>query len=301
MPDGPKVDVSVVVSSFNRSKMLSATIESLLAQRTDVSHEVVIVNNNSTDDTADVIQSYTAVRYVFEPRQGVAYGRNAGVDAASGSLIAFTDDDVVAAPDWVERVFRTFQQKPEFGCIGGRVLPRWPSDPPAWLTPKHWSPLALLDYGPAQATDQNNPKCLVTANMAVRREIFEQLGRFDPHFQKSKGIICAGEDRELQERYWRRGGRCWFEPSLLVYAEVQPDRLTKAYHRRWHYGHGQFNAFLEDDEKNLSAYMWKRLLLETASAAANYMVGRNDAGFGHELLARYAAGYLNKDSYKKNY
>ena len=210
-----------MISTYNRQDSLTATIESILAQKNAPEYELIVVDNCSTDGTTARIKKYASrsslLRYVYEPRQGVSFGRNAGIAQSSAALIAFTDDDVVVPEDWLKSIQAVFEQKPEFGCIGGRVLPRWPAPPPPWLTPKHWAPLALLDYGEAQAFDMKNRKCLITANMAIRRGVLEQIGGFLPRFQKTAGSTCSIEDRELQERYWQAGGRCWFDPSITVY------------------------------------------------------------------------------------
>ena len=186
-------DISVVVSTYNRSKTLAGTIKGLLLQEGSTTFELIVVDNNSTDDTAAVVHSFVKqsplVRYVFEPKQGVSYGRNAGIDAAQSGLLLFTDDDVTPDPRWVEQSKALFESKPQFGCIGGKVLPLWPSPPPSWLTREHWSPLALLDFGSGMTMNSANRKCLITANMGIRRSVFAEIGCFAPHLQKTKGRL----------------------------------------------------------------------------------------------------------------
>src|SRR5438105_3335543 len=105
MPQSP--DISVVISTYNRCGWLSGALESVLAQETGgARYEVIVVDNNSTDQTREVVEAFMArgqanLRYVFEGQQGLSYARNAGIAAARAPLIAFTDDDVRAARDWV--------------------------------------------------------------------------------------------------------------------------------------------------------------------------------------------------------
>ncbi len=305
MPEA-KPEISVVISTYNRSSMLRGTIASILQQKGDTQFELIVVDNNCTDDTAAVIDSFAKqsplVRYILERQQGVSFGRNAGIAAAQADIIAFTDDDVVPDPRWVEQIRNVFASKPDFGCIGGKVLPLWPKDPPAWLTREHWTPLALLDYGEGQEIGLKNRKCLITANMAVRRKVFDQIGTFTPVYQKTIGSTCSIEDREIQERYWRAGGRCWFDPSLVVHADIQPERLEKLYHRKWHYSHGRLHAILGDPEiegtgakiLNAPSYMYRRLAEKTAGALIKSLTGREDRAFTDEIEARFYAGFLNK-------
>jgi glucosyl-dolichyl phosphate glucuronosyltransferase len=148
-------DVSVVISTFDRCASLSRTLNSLLAQQVPASldYEIIVVDNNSTDSTAAVVESYcrrepARVRYVFEPRQGVSYGRNAGIRASRAPIVAFTDDDNEVDPHWVATVKATFDSHSETVAIGGRILPQWPRTVlPRWLDRRHWAPLAILDYG----------------------------------------------------------------------------------------------------------------------------------------------------------
>jgi GT2 family glycosyltransferase len=297
-------EISVVISTYNRRDSLARTLESILAQENAPEYELIVVDNRSTDSTASLIKDYAGrsdrVRYVFEPRQGVAYGRNAGIAKAAAPIIAFTDDDVVVSANWLKTIHAAFEEKPEFGCIGGKVLPRWPAPPPPWLTSRLWAPLALLDYGEAQPLGPDNRKCLITANVAVRREVFACIGVFSPEFQKSAGVIYALEDTELQERYWRAGGRCLFDPRIEVYAEVQSFRLEKQYHRRWNFDFGAWQARLHEPEFERSkwhlfgvpGHVVRRFAQHSAAALGDTLLRREDRAFEHELKARFFAGFM---------
>jgi len=244
-------DVTVVISTYNRCGQLRHALEALFSQQSDgVKWELVVVDNNSTDHTAAVVDSFIGrhrvrLSYVFEPRQGLSYGRNAGIGQAGASIVAFTDDDVRPAPDWVRRIKYCFDQHPEADFIGGKVLPRWQTPVPAWLTPDHWSPLALVDYGDEEfAVNARRPACLVGANFAFRRSVFDRVGLFSPSLQRVRDGIGSAEDYDIQMRVWRAGGQGLYAPRLVVTTEVQPERTTKAYHRRWYAGHGRFSAVM---------------------------------------------------------
>src|SRR5690349_13182463 len=142
-----EVEISVVVGTYNRSKLLAAALDSLLDQSGAPPHEIIIVDNNSNDSTRELVQSRIAegpsnLRYLFEPKQGTSHARNTGILNARGSIIAFTDDDVRVASDWVANLKREFDAHPEAEFLGGRILPRWKTAPPDWLTRDHWWPLA---------------------------------------------------------------------------------------------------------------------------------------------------------------
>ena len=241
-------DLSVVISTYNRGGMLEAALDSVLAQESrGVRYEVIIVDNNSTDDTREVVasriaQGHADLRYVFEPKQGVSYARNTGVAQATAPLIAFADDDVRVTKDWVANIKREFDLCPEVDYLGGKILPIWPSAPPAWLTRDHWWALALLDCGDKPFyVGAENPVCLPTANASFRRDVFARFGLFSPDFS-------GREDHEFLLRLWCGGSRGLYAPSVIVMADVQPERLSKEYHRRWNKTTGKFNSLMRLNE-----------------------------------------------------
>jgi GT2 family glycosyltransferase len=243
-------EVSVVLSTYNRADRLSLALDALLSQAGGVSYEIIVVDNNSSDDTSAVVariaeRSNGRLRYAFEARQGLSYGRNTGVALARASIIALTDDDVRVAPDWIEQLTRTFDEHPEIDYVGGRVLPHWLAPPPRWLTQAHWAPLALQDYGDEWlVSGRERAVCLVGANLAFRRRVFDAVGVFTPALGRVMDGIGSTEDHDMQLRAWRAGMQGLYVPSLSAVADVTPDRLTKHYHRRWHRGHGRHCAMM---------------------------------------------------------
>lgn len=242
--------ISVVISTYNRSRALRTALDALLSQAGALPYEVIVVDNNSTDDTASVVQSIAqrasgCLRYTFEPRQGLSHGRNTGILLAESPIIALTDDDVSVARDWILQIARAFDEHPTVDYISGRVLPRWAEPPPPWLTTAHWSPLALQDYGlEPMMTGRERAICLVGASLAFRRTVFDQVGLFAPSLGRIKDGIGSTEDHDMQLKIWRAGMRGVYVPTLLSIADVTPDRMVKAYHRRWHRGHGRHCAMM---------------------------------------------------------
>ena len=156
-------DVSVIISTYQRCELLAEALESVLSQDDSPPYEVIVVDNNSTDRTNDVVTAVASraekqVHYLFEPRQGVSYARNTGIIKARAPIVAFFDDDVRVARNWVATIAKAFDRSPRIDCIGGPVFPLWESAPPRWLTRRHWAPLALQDYGDREfVIDRNNP------------------------------------------------------------------------------------------------------------------------------------------------
>ncbi|MEP6592530.1 MAG: glycosyltransferase family A protein [Acidobacteriota bacterium] len=228
----PEPEVSVVIPTYNRAELLPALIDALLAQqRHAIAYEILIVDNASTDGTAATVaaRAHPVIRYLYEPRPGASNARNAGIQHAAGALIAFIDDDLLPAADWLQTITATMRANPEADCVGGRIEPKWPRTPPPWLTPANYAPLAL-QYGRGSGkplSASNASGCLVSANFICRRDVLRDVGGFSPAFVRD-------EDREFNLRLWRAGKIGIYADAIVATAVVQSERLTKAYHRRWH-------------------------------------------------------------------
>jgi glycosyltransferase involved in cell wall biosynthesis len=302
--------VSVIVPTRNRSGLIRTLLGDLSGQdAADLQFEVLLVDNASHDDTRAVALAVAArdprVRYIYEPSRGASLARNRGIAAARAPILAFIDDDVRPAPDWVRTAWRSMTRHPEVDCIGGRIEPHWPASPPPWLTPGLFGPVALQigrDDG-AYFDREHASGCLMSANFVCRAAVLRELGGFSPQFQRD-------EDRELNLRLWRAGRRGMHDDSLIVYAQVQRERLTRRHHRDWHAVTGQSHARLQyrdlvDRDGRLvdapppGRRLWGVpgfLYREFGEQAAIWcgLVARLkfDGAFYHECRIRYLAAYF---------
>jgi glycosyltransferase involved in cell wall biosynthesis len=241
------VDLSVVLSTYNRCAVLKNALEKLLAQRTiGIEYEILVVDNNSSDATKETIQSFTQkdsrFRYIFEKRQGLSYARNAGIEAARAAAIAFTDDDVEPAQDWIQSIHEALLRYPDADFLGGRVLPLNGVTLPPWASSK-MAPFALQDWGdqPIQVSKEGR-RVLIGACLVARRRALDRAGLFNTETQRVKDSVGSTEDGDWENKVWDYGGYGVYLPDIICYAELPNDRLSKSYHRRWHFGHGKFNA-----------------------------------------------------------
>jgi glycosyltransferase involved in cell wall biosynthesis len=300
--------VSVVICTFNRAASLRAALASLRDQAAPSdAYEVIVVDNNSTDETPAVIAEaarVAPVTHVREPLQGLSFARNRGIHISRGELIAFTDDDVRPAADWVQTICRISAERPDIGWFGGRVLPVWSTAAPAWLDATCWAPLALLDFGPSRIElGRDEARSAIGANLVIRRSSFVTAGTFAPDVQRVRDGIGSTEDHELQARMARHGLSGLYEPALIVHSPVDARRMTRQYHRRWHAGHGRFFAVMRDASFERSSrgrildvpgHVYRAL----ANAAVQWMAAslmlHRAAAFRHELHARFLAAYTRE-------
>jgi len=248
MPE-PTLKYSIVIATYNRAADLRDTLKSLAGLQPDGPWEVIVVDNNSSDDTRAVVEEAAAsfpvpLGYRFEREQGRSPALNCGIRAASGAIIATTDDDVRVPADWLNRAAEGMER---LGCdyVGGRVLPIWGGPRPAWLPDrggKHWAVIALLDYGPEPI--EFSTRVPLGVNMAFTRSAFERAGGFDPNTGRRAGTLLGQEVREWCIRARKAGVRGFYVPEMSLRHIIPADRLNKRYFRRWFYWRGISRAVM---------------------------------------------------------
>jgi hypothetical protein len=163
--------------------------------------------------------------------------------------------------------------------------------------------MALTDFGDAPMyVNAEVQYCLIGANLAFRREVFERFGLFEPEFQRVKDGIGSTEDHELQLRLWNAQRQGLYVPELVVTAEVEPRRMTKEYHRRWHTGHGYFYAAMRVPELEVATvrlfgvagHLYRHAVEESFRWLTCQLRGDREAAFHCENRLRFFAGYWRK-------
>lgn len=241
--------ISVIVCTHNRCQSLAKALNSLAALTLPepVEWEVLVVDNNSNDNTREVVQRDfcslypVRFRYLFEPKQGKSHALNSGIREARGDILAFLDDDVRVEPTWLQNL-TTALRNGEWAGAGGRIIPEWSRSAPRWLSPQAWyasGPLVQFDLGD-EAGELSEPP--FGTNMAFRKEMFEKYGGFLVELGPRPGSEIRNEDTEFGARLLAGGERLRYEPSAIVYHPVQENRIDKEYFLAWWFHKGAANA-----------------------------------------------------------
>jgi glucosyl-dolichyl phosphate glucuronosyltransferase len=303
------VTISVVIATRNRACLLHSTLERLRHQQYESDDEVIVVDNASTDATADVIARAAdgfpvRLHRMVEPMPGKTPALNAGLAAARGKILALTDDDVLVGEHWIRTIRNAFARS-TLALVGGRVDPRWEAAPPRWLRvegedcyERMASPLALLHYGAAQ---ELGARTVVGANMAFRRTVLQKLGGFDTDYNRRSGTLLSGEDHDFCERAVAAGFRCEYLPELRVEHWVPAERLRLQYYVRWFYCSGITHAMLDRRPQAVARassrvsvrHYIRRLLMATVSAPWLAMRGELARAAVAAMDGTFAAGYLS--------
>jgi glucosyl-dolichyl phosphate glucuronosyltransferase len=240
------MDVTVIICTWNRPKTLAAALTSLEASVVPpgLKWEVLVVDNNSTDDTRKVCESFVEknpgrFRYLFEAKQGKSHALNAGIQYACGGILALTDDDVTVDPSWVAQVYEAFQRY-DCAAIGGRVIPVWKCRKPSWI--EFEGPFRHPAFGGIVNFDKGHSPCLLTAtavgaNMGLRRTIAEIYGPYRTDLNRIEDLL-GGEDTEYCRRLLHAGEKLMYAPQAIVYHPVEEYRTKRSYIQSmaFHYG-----------------------------------------------------------------
>lgn len=243
--------LSVAICTWNRAHLLGETLESVQAasQRIRCSVEVIVVNNNSTDETDAVIDCYARqmpLRRVFEPQPGVAHARNAAIEAAVGDYLVWTDDDVLVDASWLAAYEAAFREHPHAGVFGGPIFPLFEQPLPPWLA-RNWRSVGiafgLRDFGP-EPLRLCPDRLPFGANFAVRMGEQKSI-RFRTHLGRRPGDRwCLGEETEMLARLLAADVEGRWVPGASINHRIPVEHLTTTYLRRYHWGCGRSEVML---------------------------------------------------------
>lgn len=300
--------ISVVIATYNRAALLSACLRALEAQAFEPGDEIVVADNGSSDDTAAVVgrsarHAPIPVRLVKEARPGKSHALATAVAQCRADVLAFTDDDVLVAPDWVARI-RQVMSTTGAAMVGGKVLPLLQARVPDWLDLSSGpgfgrlaAPLGLADYG--QSREPLGPRTALGSNVAIRRVVFESVGGFPGSLGKLRGTLLSGEDHQLSEEVQAAGHLALYEPAMVVRHLVPPDRLRVGYFLRWFFWSGVTHARLDAARAarpsmlfGAPRYLFRQLFASAAMTVGAALTAGWSEAISQATRMAFALGYM---------
>lgn len=241
----PQSLVSVIIPTYNCCESLLETLKSLEAQQISdgLRWEIVVVDNNSQDDTKRIVhefakKSLVPCRYLFEPQQGRPHALNRAIEETSSELLAFTDDDVIADPSWIQSIVDTFEQH-DADLVGGKILPIWLNGPPpSWIPRTLYGNFGLLDYGKQMFSITDLYVGLWGANQAVKRSAFHRFGKYDC-------LYMLAQDTEFVQRVIAGGGKVVYQPGSVIHHKISKSNFKVSNFCRRHYRRGKALGFAD--------------------------------------------------------
>ncbi len=276
-PRGPDADppqISVLIAAIRDSPLLRTTLEIIRAQADPERVEILLVFNvarNAVRPAALITLQRFCDRIEFEPEPGKSAALNTGIALARGEVIAFTDDDTLPGPCWLEEIHERLldpQRDPSLVAMGGPVIPTFPAETPPWfkqlvlsrethyIGPRH-------DYGPEPLDYPIGDGVLggvcIGANFAVRREVFETLSFSQRLGPNPRTGLRGGEDTALAHEILKRKLRISYEPRAFVQHPIHLERATYEFVRDAYFVHGR-EAVLARRELGLPPFSILRLI-----------------------------------------
>lgn len=238
--------LTLIIATYNRSAWLLRALHSVVKQSAEPSlWECVVVNNNSSDDTREVFETFAAeyssynLRMVDEPKQGLSNARNCGIAQAKGEYIAIVDDDETLEESLIESYIEFFDSFPAAMAAGGAVTPQYEGRRPKWMS--HYPERMIANPVDLDVVVTLFPPSRVPAggNMAFRREVFERVGLFNPKLGRNGESLCGGEENDLFERLRSMGESLYFVPNAGIIHHIPDEKLTDDYFDRLSFNVGR--------------------------------------------------------------
>ena len=289
--------ISVVICTRNRAEDLRRTVASILCAGDNLGQPdwELLVIESSSDHTAQICQEFREkfprhFRFLTEKRLGKSHALNTGIAEARGDVLAFTDDDVLCRPDYIESI-RTVFDSHSADAAQGRVLLDCEGGWPPWLDRNYLALMAdLRDFG-EEVTEFDGTLC--GTNMIVRAEIFQKSGGFAPEL--GPGGLGMWEDTEVSLRMRQVGCRMIYAPQILVRHQWPKERLTKSFLRSRFFGQGRAQAYYEAlpvSFLRFGLYVVKETVLGELAALWHLWAGRPAQALQCQCDARSQAGFF---------
>ena len=291
--------IDVIIPTYNRCGLLRIALDSFLKAHvpSGLDARVVVVDNNSKDDTRNVVRTYEPkfqgrLRYIFEQRQGRSCALNAGIAGTNGDLVGMIDDDEQIDERWFETVREWFSRS-DIDFIGGPYKPAWETTPPAWLPLNLPGIIGIIDeVHEVRTFGLDYQGMLNGGNAIVRRSVLEQVGTYSTQLGRTDKNLLSSEDDDMYQRLIAAGARGKYVPDLIIYHYIPASRLTKSYYRSWSFWKGVSRSVLNQQRREpvphvfgVPRFLYGSALRDSGRAIKRALVGklRSSEAFSAEL------------------
>jgi len=280
--------VSVVICTYNRDKFIREALNCLARQTISPGDfEIIVVDNNSTDNTAEIVKNFIGefpqlnIRYVLEKNKGLSFARNRGIQEALAPIITYIDDDAEAAPGFLKSIADLMEADTTIAGIGGKVIPKYSeSVEPKWMSKYLNGFVGLLDYGPSPKRFDKNMKYPAGCNMTYTKAILQKAGGFNNQ------LTFRSDDKYIFYQVKKLSDKIVYLPQAMLYHNIDNERLSFNNFKKLFLKSGNEEKIRVRSEKGAISVLQKflELIFKTAAAIALYLLYIVK---GQELKGRY--------------
>jgi len=268
---------SLITCTYNREKYLGRTLRSVFEQNyPDPDYEILVIDNNSTDNTAQVCKDFEQkypekiFRYFKEIDQGLSFALNRGIKEARGEYLIYVDDDETITPDHLQLLETNLKVYPQAQLVASPVVPIYEGGEPKWMS--HFTQRLIGGYfyqgDKAKKLDKNHYPG--TGHTIIKRELYEKYGDYNTNLGRKGSSLMGAEDKDMFSRLKSNGVDCYYFPEIPIYHYIPEYKTTDEFFDRLTYSVGKSERIRT---KSISGKEYaKRLVLESVKWAASFIL-----------------------------
>ena len=231
--------ITLIICTYNREKYIRPLLDSIAKNDyPNTEYEIVLVDNNCTDNTREVCEQFVAanpeviLRYVVESEQGLSAARNKGIKESKGDIIIYVDDDALVDSDYIRIYAEHFAANPDTMAAGGPIEPLYETEEPSWMSPYTKALLtAWMNYGD-KVREYPNGRFPGGGNAAYRKEVFDRVGFFNTELGRKGNLLLASEEKDIFDKMKDLGMKVLYLPTPVLHHSIPQAKLEEDYFNR---------------------------------------------------------------------
>ncbi|UZE94366.1 glycosyltransferase [Alkalimarinus alittae] len=302
------MDISVILATFNRDAILQKTLDSFTG--INIAHlkwEIIVVDNGVRQQTEQLVNAYQStlpITYLSEKAPGKNSALNKALPLAQGGILVFTDDDIIAQPNWLTELYNGINRNPDFDMFGGTIKPSYPNiSVDSRINLSHHSIRdALVITNPEFKEGAIRPGQIWGPNMAIRRKIIDAGFTFNPNIGPNGSDYVMGSETEFLLRAHKAGYKSAFLPAAVVFHQIRENQLCLDWLAGRAFRHGKGDAAkssIPDCKSWFGAprYLYKKALIHKLLMLSDRIRHKHHAFFSHFIRYNFIKGQISQ--YKK--
>ncbi len=220
-------NIALIICTYNRDKFLKEAFNSIIRQSLPKDEfQVIIIDNNSTDNTAQISKEFISenpefhISYYFESNKGLSFARNRGIKESNASIISYIDDDVILSEDYLKKINIFFKEYELAVGIGGKVIPKYESGAePVWMNKYLNGFVGKVDFGNSIKMYDSKMKYPTGCNMTYKRDILIKAGGFNNELK------FRSDDKFIYSKIKVISNKVYYLPHAWLYHYIDYQRL----------------------------------------------------------------------------